>query len=152
MNRGILFLILLILVPVGCEETEDAVDAKRQVILFVNEMNPELYQAMVTMNEEMALAEKKIIQLSDLKELYPDQRHMINKSLDQWRKLLKDLKLTFNTISNQVEGAYVAYKIDEIQGRSKFNIISKALLKDANAVLAEAEVTKSTIERELYEK
>ena len=51
-----------------------------------------------------------------------------------------------------MEDAYVAYRIDEIQGRNQFNLISKALLIDANAVLAEAELIKSTLERELYEK
>ncbi len=52
---------------------------------------------------------------------------------------------------DKVEAAYVAYKIDEIQGRKKFSMISKELLKEGQTVLANAEIVKSTIERELYE-
>ncbi len=50
-----------------------------------------------------------------------------------------------------MEGAYVAYKIDEIQGRKKFSKVAEKLLEDAKVILANAEITKLTIERELYE-
>ena len=145
MNRSIFLLILLIFC--GCEESGDT-----PVILFVNDVNPELHRTMNKIAHEIERTDQKIILLSDLKDMYPNQRQAINKSLDQWRPLLKDLTFTFNNISNKVEDAYVAYRIDEIQGRNQFNLISKALLIDANAVLAEAELIKSTLERELYEK
>ena len=54
-------------------------------------------------------------------------------------------------IYSKVEGAYVAYRIDEIQGRKQFGELSKNLLTEANAVLANAEITKTTIEEELYQ-
>ncbi|MEN8214950.1 MAG: hypothetical protein ABFS56_00935 [Pseudomonadota bacterium] len=97
------------------------------------------------------LADKKIQQLYDLKGQFPNQRHMIDKSIKQWHDLRKKLKFTLNKIYDKVEAAYVAYKIDEIQGRKKFTVISQKLLKEANAVLANAEATKTTIERQLYE-
>ncbi len=49
--------------------------------------------------------------------MFPGQRDMIDKSIKQWQNLRKNLHSTFTNISNKVEGAYVAYKIDEIQGR-----------------------------------
>ncbi|RKZ41729.1 MAG: hypothetical protein DRQ49_04185 [Gammaproteobacteria bacterium] len=60
-------------------------------------------------------------------------------------------KFTLENINLKVEGAYVAYKIDEIQGRKKFSKVAEKLLEDAKVILANAEITKLTIERELYE-
>ena len=151
MNKNIFLLCLLILVPMGCEEPKEVVDAKSKVISFVREVNPELSQTMSKMKQEIDIADKKIQLLYDLKDMYPNQRQMINTSLKQWQGLRKNLKLTLNDIFNQVEAAYVAYKIDEIQGRKRFSETSKTLLKEANRVLANAETTKSLIEEELYE-
>ncbi len=152
MNRRVLFLVcLLILVPVGCNKTDQGVNTQDEVDIFLTDMNPELHRTMSKMRIEIVLADKKIQQLYDLKGMYPDQRDMINKSINQWQMLRKQLKFTLNNIYGKVEAAYVAYKIDEIQGRKKFGIISKELLKEGQAVLANAEIIKSTIERELYE-
>jgi len=153
MNRRVLFLVcLLILVPVGCNKTDQGVvNAQDEVDIFLTDMNPELHQTMSKMRMEIVLADKKIQQLYDLKGMYPDQRDMINKSIKQWQTLRKQLKFTLNNIYDKVESAYVAYKIDDIQGRKKFSMISKELLKEGQTVLANAEIVKSTIERELYE-
>jgi len=150
MNRVIL-LIIITLTTFGCKETEEQLDVQNKVNAFITEMNPALYQSMARMREEITLAETKIKQLYELKGLFPNQREMIDKSLKQWHYLRKNLKFTLNNIYDKVESAYVAYKIDEIQGRKKFSLISQKLLKEANTVLANAEVTKTTIERELYE-
>ena len=151
MNRFSFLFVLIFFVTIGCNDTEEGVNAEKQVNAFIIEMNPELYQAMSKMKAEIALADKKIPQLYDLKSLYPNQRDMINESLEQWQGLRKSLNFTLNNIYAKVERAYVAYKIDEIQGKKKFSVISQSLLKEANAVLETAESTKSTIEKALYE-
>jgi len=151
MNKVILFLFIILFIPYGCEEQEEVVDAKDNVLLFVKEINPELHQTMFKMDQEMAIADNKVQLLYDLKDRFPNQREMIKKSLKQWQALHKDLNVTLNTIYEKVEAAYVAYKIDEIQGRQKFSKTSQALLIEAKAVLASAETTKSLIEEELYE-
>ncbi len=76
---------------------------------------------------------------------------MIEQKIDQWQILRRQLIHVSKDIYQRVEKTYVAYKIDEIQGKNKFSIISKELLNEANAVLANAELTKSTIEKQLYE-
>jgi len=52
---------------------------------------------------------------------------MINKSIKQWQTLRKQLKFTLENINLKVEGAYVAYKIDEIQGRKKFSKVAEKI-------------------------
>jgi hypothetical protein len=151
MNRFSLLFVLIFFVTIGCNDTEEGVNAEKQVNAFIIEMNPELYQTMSKMKAEIALADKKIPQLYELKGLYPNQRDMIDKSLKQWQGLRKTLNFTLKNIYAKIEHAYVAYKIDEIQGKRKFSVISQSLLKEANAVLETAEITKSTIERALYE-
>jgi len=152
MNK-IIFLFLLItigLAPLGCnEQTEVVDDAREKVYTFLVEMNPDLYRAMLKMRAELSLADKNIRELYDLKGMYPDQRNMINKSIKQWQILRKSLNFTLRDIYDKIEKAYVVYRIDEIQGKHNFNIISADLLKEANDVLAEAITTKSLIEEEL---
>jgi uncharacterized coiled-coil DUF342 family protein len=129
MNRRVLFLIcLLILVPVGCNKTDQGVNAQDEVDIFLTDMNPELHQTSSKMRIEIVLADNKIQQLYDLKGMYPEQRDMINKSIKQWQTLRKQLKFTLNNIYDKVETA-----------------------KESQTVLANAEIVKSTIERELYE-
>ncbi|MDM8558988.1 hypothetical protein QUF82_09145 [Thiotrichales bacterium HSG14] len=136
----------------GSQKRVEVVDTRSRVYAFLTDMNPELHQAMSKMEEEIALANKKIQQLYELKEMFPDQRNMINKSLKQWQVLRKDLGFTSKNIYVKMEAAYVAYKIDEIQGQKKFSVLSQELLKEANLVLDNAETTKSLIEEELYDK
>lgn len=153
MNKCILrFVYLLILIPIGCNnETGTKPDPQTELNLFIMDMNPELYQTTSKMREEIALADKKIQQLYDLKGNFPDQRNMINGAIKQWQTLRKQLVLTSDNINKKVEGAYVAYKIDEIQGRKRFSMMSQKLLEESKTVLADAEIIKSTIEKELYE-
>ncbi|MCK5718692.1 MAG: hypothetical protein KAH84_01945 [Thiomargarita sp.] len=153
MNRNILPLICLLIIPFGCNDSEtgQVIDAQVAVNNFIIDVNPDLYKTMSTMKKEIQLADQKLNQLYDLKGMFPDQRDMISNSIKQWRTLRKQLKTTLNNIHDKVEAAYVAYKIDEIQGRKKFGQTSQNLLKEGQSVLAEAEVIKSTIEKELYE-
>lgn len=152
MNKKLLWLLLLILIPIACNEQEQTVDAQSQVDIFLIDINPQLYQAMSKMSEELALVDHKIQKLYDLKDRFPNQRDMVNKALKQWQGLRKDLDSTLKRIRHHAERAYVAYELDEIQGKQKFSVASQELLKEANVVLANAETTKSLIEEELYGK
>lgn len=122
---------------------------ERLVMSFLTEMNPELTQKTSQIKKEIALADDKIEQLQQLKKRFPNQE-MIDKTLAQWQTLRHQLKQVSKNLYHKLEGAYVAYKIDEIQGKKNFSFISQALLKEANAALVNAESTKSTIETELY--
>jgi len=152
MNKKLVWLLLLIFIPIGCNEPEQTVDAQSQVDVFLIDINPKLYQAMSKMRDELTLVDHKIQKLYDLKDRFPNQRDIVNKALKQWQGLRKNLDSTLKRIRHQAERAYVAYELDEIQGKQKFNAISQELLKEANVVLANAETTKSLIEEELYGK
>jgi Arc/MetJ-type ribon-helix-helix transcriptional regulator len=151
MNKKWLWLLLFLWIQTGCNEPE-TVDAQSQVNVFLIDINPKLYQAMSQMRDELTLVDQKIQKLYDLKDRFPNQRDMVNKALKQWQGLRKDLDSTLKRIRHQAERAYVAYELDEIQGKQKFSAVSQELLKEANVVLANAETTKLLIEEELYGK
>jgi uncharacterized protein YukE len=130
---------------------KESVPNDKIVSAFIQEMNPELHQKIDKIRAEIALSETKIKQLHALKKSFPNQEAMIEQKLEQWHNLTKQLNQVLNDIALTVEKAYVAYKINEIQGENQFRVISKALLKEANAVLANADATKSIIEEPLYE-
>lgn len=129
----------------------ESIPPSQQVKSFIQTMNPELDQKIQKINEELGLASKKIKQLEDLKKAFPKQAQMIEQKINLWQTLQEQLTQVSNEIDQQVEKAYVLYKINEIQGKKKFTVISANLIKDANAALDNAEVTKSTIEKQLYE-
>jgi len=150
MNKNflLLFILLISFVPTGCEELEEDADAPSKVELFLLEINPELYRATLKMKKELDWVDKQIQQLYHLQDYFPDQRQTIKPKIRRWQKLRRNLNSTLNKIKTQAERAYVAYKLDEILGRKKFDVISKELLKEAQTVLANAETTKSLIENE----
>jgi len=152
MNRKMAFLFLIALVVFGCsQETnlQKIMETDHKVLSFLTEMNPALQQKFDKITAEIVRADEKIQQLHELNKFFPKQSDIINKALQQWQGLRKDLYATLKNIYSKVEGAYVAYRIDEIQGRKQFGDLSQNLLAEANAVLANAEITKNTIEEEL---
>ncbi|HAI68995.1 MAG TPA: hypothetical protein DCM38_06100, partial [Gammaproteobacteria bacterium] len=84
----------------------------------------------------------------ELKRDFPNHA-ILEQKLNQWKILRRQLNQVSQEIYQQVEQAYVAYRLDEIQGREKLSVVSKALLEEANAALKNAEITKSTIEAEM---
>jgi predicted PurR-regulated permease PerM len=129
----------------------ETISPAQQVKSFIETMNPELDTKIQRLNEELGVANTKIKQLEDLKRAFPKQTQMINQKISLWQSLREQLTQVSNEIDQQVEKAYVLYKINEIQGKKKFTVISENLIKDANVALDNAEVTKSTIEKQLYE-
>ncbi len=125
--------------------------SQHSVTSFIQEINPELHHKFEKIQTEIKRANTKIQQLHDLKQAFPNQSQMIEQKIYQWIILREQLIQVSKDIVQRVEKAYVVYKIDEIQGKNKFSILSKDLLKEANAVLTNAELTKTTIEAQLYE-
>ncbi len=152
---GIILAVYVVLVLIGglynWHKESESVPAADVVSAFIQEMNPELNHKIHKIRDEIALAETKIQQLEDLKKSFPNQGKMIYLKLEQWHNLTGQLNQVLNDIDLTVEKAYVVYKINEIQGENQFRVISKALLKEANAVLANADATKSVLEEPLYE-
>jgi hypothetical protein len=118
---------------------------------FIQQMNPILSQKMTEIQAEIAVAEQKLEQLHELKKAFPSQSQMIDDKMTQWQSLKNQLSQVLDEIHRQIETVYVAYKIDEIEGEQKLTVLSKQLLTKANAVLANAQTTKSIIEKQLDE-
>ena len=129
----------------------ETIPPAQQVKYFIQTMNPELNTKIQRLNEELTLANNKIKQLEDLKKAFPRQTQMIEQKISLWQTLREQLTKVSIEIDQKVEKAYVLYKINEIQGKKKFTVISENLIKEANAALDNAEVTKSTIEKQLNE-
>ncbi len=143
---------IILIIGAGIYHWENETIPPQQVVnSFIQDLHPELSQKMIEIVEEITLSTHKIKQLQDLKKAFPNQAQMIEQKINQWQRLKNQLSQVSNDIEQRVEQAYVAYKIDEIQGRKKFTLISQTLLNQANTVLANADSTKSTIEAQLDE-
>jgi hypothetical protein len=123
-------------------------ETQRAVMSFLEEMNPQLNKKVIEIGDELVRIDTNIQKLTELQQNFPENA-LIEKKLEQWQTLKNELRQVSQDIYQQVENAYVAYKIDEIQGLKKFDVLSEELLKEANAALVNAETTKSTIEEQL---
>ena len=117
---------------------------------FLAEMNPQLHNKFVAIGEEIVHIYNSIEQLMALKQDFPNHT-LIDDKLIQWQSLKEQLQQVSQDIHHQVEQAYVAYRLDEIQGVKKFSLLSEELLKEANTALANAETTRTTIEEQISE-
>ncbi len=129
---------------------EHARENQQKLRSFLQDMNPQLHKKVLEINNEITRIDHNIQQLLDLKQDF--QNHtLVDQTLEQWQALKQQLSQVSQDIYQQVEDAYIAYRIDEIQGRKKFGELSEELLKEANKALENAEVTKTTIEEQLSE-
>lgn len=134
-------------------------DSNKELIYAQNEkiynflitLNPVLHEKIIRIENEITVSKKKIEKLYFLHKKYPQHAKMINFSLEKWELLLKQLEAALKEIDFKVEGAFVAYKINEIQGVKQFSATSKNILAYANATLANAEATKATLEEQINE-
>jgi|GEM_PF-947034 len=134
-------------------------DSNKELIYAQNEkiynflitLNPILHEKIIRIENEIIVSKKKIEKLYFLHKKYPQHTKMINFSLEKWELLLKQLEAALKEIDFKVEGAFVAYKINEIQGVKQFSATSKNILEYANATLANAEATKATLEEQISE-
>jgi hypothetical protein len=124
---------------------------QQMVDAFIEEMNPALSQKMEKIEAEITLADGKIQKLRDLKNAFPNQAQIVEQRIHQWQTLKDQLSQVLNDINQKVETAYVAYRVNEIQGKQKWSVLSTELLNEANTVLENAETTKSVIEESAYE-
>ncbi len=127
---------------------KQAREIQQAVMSFLDNINPLLNQKLIEIKAEIASIDNKIQQLVELKRDFPNHA-ILEQKLAQWKILRRQLNQVSQDIYQQVEQAYVAYRLDEIQGREKLSVVSKALLDEANAALTNAEITKSTIEAEI---
>jgi len=124
---------------------------EKMVISFIQEINPELNQKIKAIQTEITRTAQKIQQLFELKKTFPNQATIINQKIHQWQTLKDQLSQVLTHINQKVETAYVNYRIDEIQGKKNFSILSAKLLNEANAILMNAETTKSILEEQINE-
>ena len=124
---------------------------QQMVDSFIKEMNPVLSQKVEKIQAEITLADDKIQKLRDLKYAFPNQAQLVDQRIHQWQTLKEQLSQVLNNINQKVETAYVAYRVNEIQGKQNWRTLSTDLLNEANTVLENAETTKSVIEEPAYE-
>jgi fructoselysine-6-P-deglycase FrlB-like protein len=129
----------------------DEMEGQQAVDAFLKEMSPELARKIDKIGKEISLTKEKIDALSELKRQHPKYAGKIETARRQWKILQNQLRQSLKKIRDVVEGSYVTYKINKIQGGNQFNRISGELLSSADSVLASASTTKNAIEEALNE-
>ncbi len=129
----------------------DELEGQQAVDAFLREMSPELARKIDKIEKEIDLTEEKIEKLSELKRKHPKYAGKIETVRRQWEILQGKLRLSLKEIRDVVEGTYVTYEVNKIQGGNQFNRISGELLSSAESVLTSADATGEAIEQALNE-
>ena len=124
---------------------------EKDINKFISSFSSELLRKIEILKKKQIEAKSDIIELQKLNENFPSQSKLIKNSMQK----LKDIELilhdAINKITNEVETAYVAFRIDEIKGKKSFNIIKNSLIDTANQALSTSEQIRLTMEERINE-
>jgi|GEM_PF-4005989 len=118
-------------------------------ISFLVTLNPELSSKIKKIQTEITQTKEKLDKLTLLRSEHPRQTAIVDISLNKWKQLLAQLESSLKEIDFKVNGAFVAYKLDQLQGTTRFKSLSKDLLENVNTVLLNVDAIKSTFEKQI---
>lgn len=116
---------------------------------FLATLNPELYRKIKKIQTEITKTKEKLDKLTLLRSEHPRQTAIVDISLNKWKQLLAQLESSLQEIDFKVNGAFVAYKLDQLQGTTRFKSLSKDLLENVNTLLLNVDAIKSTFEKQI---
>lgn len=118
----------------------------KEIEVFLKKMSPDLWEEINSIRKEFTETQKKLKHLHDLKARFPQQAQLIDESIAKLMKIQTNLSNVLLSTEEKMKSAYVAYKIDEIKGRTKFAEVEDELSNSITNVLNYAQAIKSTLE------
>ncbi len=87
-----------------------------EIIRFSYDFMPNLYNSLITFNNEVILLEKEIERITALAEQYPAQKKIAEKEIKIWEKEKDKLKKAYEKLEKKVEALYVSYRVSKDSG------------------------------------
>lgn len=119
-----------------------------EMIEFTFYSMPELYQAFLKFNAEMALIEAEIQRIQAIEEKYPDQKKISIKQKKLWEKTKSALEKAFLKIEKPVKDLYVLSLVNPETGKQQLEEKSKELTDQANEAIRQSEEATSVLKTE----
>lgn len=116
----------------------DHVDLNEEVVLFLFQRIPRLYNRVLQLNRELTLIEAELVRIEALEQQYPSEKRIIDSERNLWLRLQKKLDLSAQTLKSAAESYYVAYMVNSRKGQELIDENIGAVISDIEEVLSES--------------
>lgn len=116
----------------------DHVDLNEEVVVFLFQHVPLLYNRVLQLNNELTLISAELERIDELEQQYPSEKRTINSERSLWTGLRKNLDLSAQILKRDADSYYVAYMVNNDKGKTLINENVDALLSDIDEVLSES--------------
>jgi hypothetical protein len=118
--------------------TFDHVDLNEEVVVFLFQRVPRLYNRALQLNRELSLIADELERIAELEGQYPAEKQIISSERSLWTRLQKSLNLSVKSLKNASESYYVAYMVNSRKGKELIADEIDGLLSDIDEVLSES--------------
>lgn len=116
----------------------DYVDLNEDVVLFLFQSVPLLYNRIVQLNNELTLIADELERIDELENQYPSEKRIIEEERKLWLQLQKNLELSVQSLKSATESYYVAYSVNPKKGKEMIRENMGDLVSDIDDVLKES--------------
>lgn len=116
--------------------TFDHVDLNEEVVVFLYQQIPGLYNRISQLNNELTLISGELERIESLENEYPSGKQFINDERSLWMRLQKELNTSLQSVHDASESYYVAYMVNPLKGKTLISENSEDLLERIDNVLA----------------
>lgn len=118
--------------------TFDYIDLNEEVVMFLFQSVPLLYNRTVQLNNELTLISDELKRIDNLENRYPSKKQIIAEERKLWLALQKKLNLSAQTLKNTADSYYVAYSVNPKKGKELIRENMKDLVSDIDDILRES--------------
>lgn len=116
------------------------ISLKEEILRASYEQLPEVYYALVKMNNELIVINKEIDRLSEMEKEFPQQLEIISSEKTIWTSIKKNVSDTVGTLENEIETLYVAHKVNPAKGKKRIETKKKQMQDTINTILKDTQL------------
>ncbi|WP_020589016.1 hypothetical protein [Desulfobacter curvatus] len=106
-----------------------------EMLAFCFTRIPELYDALLAFNGEMALFETEIARIDAVATKYPDQKKIADGQKKVWVKGMESLKKSFEKLEKPIKETFVLFQVNQTQGQEKIDQTAEQMIQEAKDAL-----------------
>lgn len=118
--------------------TFDYIDLNDDVVVFLFQSVPRLYNRALQLNNELTLIAAEMERIDELEVQYPSEKRTIESERGLWRTLQKNLNLSAQSLKSAAESYYVSYMVNRQKGKELISDNIGDLISDIDNVLEES--------------
>ena len=108
---------------------------KEEVITFVFQSMPAVYQGLSELNTELVLMDAELERLAKIEKEYPKQKKIVIEEKKMWNSLHKEMETAVADLEKGIETLFVSHSVNPEKGNELMTSQSETLLSVINQAL-----------------